>query len=458
MPLIGRIDGFLSFESIERHLDVGAWTLTLPAKSADAELIRPGRGITVFLDSNPDSVAFSGPIRSIKVSTTQETGGDGLMTVSGVCDNVIVRERLGRIQPRSIYAREDETVRQWQPVVYSGGAYRAPVNSGEFIWGLLAENLICPELVSGGDTSRRIRYLDMTRDCPASISALAADDLWQSYPVQMSAVEDAVWDLARLTGLTVRFRYDATTGLIKPTIRPSIDLSQTIVFDEAAGNLAGYEFTSEAPTNTRVFLAGATPATDGGRRFYELRRSDLWNPPGWQDIDTTSNPALWSDPWWGRKAIEVEWGVTAEGYVDVRETKWAYQSNPASPGAALPPPPGSAERRLFDRQALAYLVENTQRGLVTLDALDTDKCRYGLHYNIGDTVRALLNTSALPESMLDADGLLRQPIQEVRIACSADEMWLIQPKVGGDESSSTPYVYRMIRRLRRQVEATKNRY
>ncbi|WP_176611767.1 hypothetical protein [Actinomadura sp. WMMB 499] len=458
MLLIGEVDRFISFESIGRHLDVGSWTLTLPASSPQAHLIKPGRGIALFLDSSPDQVAFGGPIRSIKLTKNRETGGRGLLTVSGVCDNTVVRERLGRIDPTTVYAREDEVSRKWVPTVHDGVGYRTPRNSGEFIWGLLVANLTIPVLSSVGDTSRRIRYLDMPTTCPAVLRAMPADEEWKRYPIKLSSIEDAVWDLARLVGLSVRFLYNAHTGLVEPRIEPSRDLSDDIVFDELAGNLAGFEVTVEAPAFTRLFMAGEAPEADDGRRYYEYWRSNLWNPPGWVDFSTPgSTPAQWSDPYWGRKGLEVEWNTTAESYLDVRESDWGYQSDPADPGAALDPPVDSDERRRFDRQRIAAFVENSQKGLVTFEAVDTDTCRYGRDYQIGDTVRMLLDTSNIPESMTDADGVIRQQVREVRIACKADEMWIIEPTIGSDETSSTPYVYRKLRQLQRQVEATNNR-
>ena len=458
MPLIGEVDRFISFEAIGRHLDVGTWTMTLQAGTDQARLLKPGRGIALFLDSSPTEVAFSGFVRSIKLVKNRETGGEGHLTVSGVCDNTIVKERLGRIRPRAVYAREDELGPEWDPVVYDGTTYRAPNNSAEWIWGVLVENMMAPELSSFGDSSRRIRYLDMPTTCPAELRALPNDSEWEAYPMKLSSIEEAVWELASKIGLSIRFVYNPETGLVEPIIRPSQDLSDTVVFDELIGNLNGYEVTAEAPVYTRVFLAGATPEEENEwRRYFELRRSGLWNPPGWQDIGTTSNPALWSDPGWGRKAIEVEWTTMAEGYLDVRETKWQYQSNPSDPGAALPPPSGSKERALFDRQRLAFFVENSQRGLITLDAIDTDTCRFVRDYNIGDTVRVLLDTSNLPEEMLDEDGVVREQIQEVAISCTAEDMWMIKPTVGSDESSTTPYVYRKLRALQNFVEATNAR-
>lgn len=459
MPLIGEVSEFVSFEATATHRGTGTWIATIDASSPQARLFKPGRGVVIFLDSAPNKVMFSGWVRKVLLRNNKDTGFRTVLQVSGPCDNDIVRERLGRIGPGEPYLREDVESRVWQPIVFDGVNWRAPKNSAEFLWGLLVQNYVIP-LVSppDEDSSRIVKYLRMDMECPASLQALPNDDLWKRYPMQLSSIEEAFWDLVDLLDLSVRFLYNPDNGLIEPDIRPIEDVSAEVLFDPQAGNLTGVEAVAEAPAFTRLYLAGKTPDNEGDRRYYELRYSSLWNPPGWVDWMDTSDPEAWSDPNWGRQAIEVEWSTSAESFMDVRESEWAYQSDPAAPGSALPPPVGSDERARFDREALAAFVENSQKGYVKLEAVDTEQCRYGVHYDLGQSVRVLLDTSYLPEAMLDEDGIVRQPVQEVKISCSAGELWKIEPVIGPPDTSSTPYIYRMLRRLRRHVAEIRNRH
>lgn len=471
LPVLGEIDTYTSFEAQIRLLDIGSFQIVIPTGTDQADLIRPGRGILVYLADGTSDPVFTGPIRSIKLTRTGVGKTNGYLTVSGTCDNKLLDERVGRGTPRLPWNQEgwagfgrDTTIPpqiDWKPVVYDGSIERSPNNSAEFIWGLVHENFVIstPDAPNPtvADLSRRVKYLNVPRTLPASLMAMPADAVWKGFPTRQNSIADTVFALAAAMKLNVRLKWKPSTGMVHLDITQVVDRSNTVVFDQTAGNLVGYEFTTEIPEATRVILVGATSSTTNPRRYYEYQKNDLHDPSGWLDYDNGGSSSSWSDPGWGRQAIETQWNVSAEAIVDVRESKWTYQSDPAYPGTALAPTAGSAEAALFASQELASLAEKGAKGAFTLDAADIEGCRFSTDYDIGDIVRALLDTSYLPDTLRDADGVLREQVREVRLASSGTEAWRIQPTVGASDGSTTPYIYRELRRLRKRIEAAQAR-
>jgi len=456
MPIAGEIDEFLSFEAIGRHLDVGTWRLSMASDTEQAKLIEPGRGIVLYVEGQQRPV-FTGPIDTIqKVKSKDEPG---TLTVTGFCDNIWFGERYLRRNPAQTFSRETEG--EWDGhVQVSPGVSIAPTNSAMWIWHAVLQNFRIPYVDTFNDLTRRIPFMDLPNTAPTEVTSLPNDDMWKSFSIKahMKPIDELAFELARRAGLTARFYWDPETEKIKLTVLPAEDKSQTVVFDEQAGNLVGQTIVSEAPKATRVIQVGAAPTEDNPRRYYQYRKNVLHNPPGWVSRPPgtgTDDPTSWSDPYWGREFIETYWNRTTEGYSDVRDSD--YHPTPDASLVMPDPPPGSEEAQRFDTAQQVYFVENGIRGQVSLDVIDIEDCTFGTHYHVGDIVRCLIDTSLLPPDMVDEDGVLRQQIQEVHISSSANELWKIKPLIGGEESSSTPYVYRELRRLRRLVEETNER-
>jgi hypothetical protein len=452
MPLIGEIDEFVSAEIIVRHLAVGSFSIEMSSASPQARLIEPGRGIVVFIEGQLVPV-FSGPIRSIKL--TKNESDPGTLLVSGTCDNLWFNERIGRNDSEDTWNRETEG--DWDGgLQLNSTTALLPDNSAEWIWHLVLMNYTLPYIDTFIDTSRRVKFMDLPSAPPPEVRALPDDDLFKGFAdIHLKTIGEAVFELSRQAGLNTRFFWDPISEKVKLTCLPAVNKSNSVVFDEQVGNLVGYEIVSEAPSVTRVVMGGATPTEEKPRRYYRYVHSRLHNPPGWVSLwDNVGNPSSWSDPNWGRDAIEVSWNVTTEDYIDVRDTK--YHPNPV--GEVMPEPAaGSAELLKFNRAATAHFVENGAKGLVSLDAIDIPTCSFGVHYGIGEIVRCLIDTSILPPNIPDLDGVLRQQVQEVRLTSTSDELWIIKPTIGTDSTTTTPYVYRELRRLRRQVEETNER-
>ncbi|WP_433332520.1 Gp37-like protein [Spirillospora sp. CA-294931] len=473
MPLLGEVDVYTNFEAIIRLNAVGAWTMTMPTGADQATLVRPGRGVVVYRPDEHTWPVFSGPIRRIERSWSADDSGSDLM-VSGPCDNAILKERVGRASPRWPLIREGIGVNasnpalDWVPLITdASGVTRAPGNSAEFIWSVLRENYALPVQNSREqDQSRRVRHFRVGGNVPAYLSEYPADSLWKGYPIRMADLATTLFELADAAGYRIQCRWQPmpTPGQtpgnpvegIFLNITQITDRSERIVLDPAAGNLSSYTLVAAAPEATRVIMGGETTASD--RRYYRSRKNDLWDPPHWKDWDDKDAVGnrlyehQWSDPYGGRQAIETEWNVTAEALVDVREAEWPYQPDTIHRGDALAPAPGAGVDVQFDNEGFRQLVELGPTGSFTLEAVDTPDTAFGTHYDVGDVVRAVLDTRFLPPSMTDIDGTLREQVREVKLATSADALWTVSPTIGAGDATQTPYIYREMRRLRHRVE------
>lgn len=477
MPLVGELDAYTEFSCTPRVNEVGSWSMKIPAHQEQVDLLRPGRGVVVFLADNADPV-FSGPIRQFQRTWSKDEAGAGSMLVTGPCDNILFDERVGRASPSDAMLREsdnfdfdsDSTTLDWIPKVFDGSSTRNPLNSAEFIWALVQQNYKITEGVTLQDASRRVPYIAVPRAVPAYLTAMPADSIWKGFPVRMSSIRETVFAVAEAAGLNVRFMWmplpptgqdpDDYSDTVFLRIDQVADVSDSVVFGELAGNLSSYTVTSVAPTATRLIIGGET--TTGDRRYYQYSKNELFDPSGWTDstsVDAFGNrvpSSTFSDPEWGRTAIEAEWGITAEQFVDAREIDWPYQPG-FKTGYALAPKPGSNIDLQFEQEALKNLVESGPKGLLQLDVVDTPTTQFGVHYGVGDIVRALVDTRILPASMVPEDGVLTEQVREVTLSSKADEMWAIKPVVGTADSSPIPWVYRELKRLRSKVDSNARR-
>ena len=79
-----------------RHNNVGSWSVSLPASSPMADLLRsPGYGLIV---TGRDDVILSGPTLSAKLVQSQDDL-EGVWQIEGADDSLILQERLAYPQP-----------------------------------------------------------------------------------------------------------------------------------------------------------------------------------------------------------------------------------------------------------------------------------------------------------------------------------------------------------------------
>lgn len=479
MPLLGEIDQYTDFQAINRHNAIGSWSLKMPAGVSQSSLIAPGRGVVVFREDEQNFPVFSGPIRQIDRSWSKDDAGAGSITVTGVCDNSILRERLVRTNPNLDWPYEgttgfssagDTPKAAWIPSVWDPyPTHRAPKNSGEFIYALMVANFTARIFDGDWDLSRACLPLDLELVPNNVLRALPDDDLWKGYPLSLEAdLVPNLFSLAEVAGLDISIRWQTRSKSIPEdvfkklflNITPIADKSATVVFDTSAGNLSSYTLSSIAPEATRVVIGGQV--TEGSRRWYSLRKNDFLDPVGWVDRDNHDSFGnryiTTSDGAWGRQKIEVDWNTNAEMFLDARDIEWEFQVRSDDDAlASISPTPGSDIAIQVDQATTKALVENGPKGLLTMTAVDSPACAFGVDYQVSDVVRTILDNSFLPESMRPEDGVIREMVREVKLSSTASDIWVIEPTVGSSESSPTPYIYKELKKLRSKVEATTTR-
>jgi hypothetical protein len=89
--LVGEVSLFTTLTYSVRFNAVGAFTLTMPADAADADLLDFGCGLVVERDGQ---IVFSGPVTRREKALPTDTGGPGTLTVGGPDDLTVLADRL----------------------------------------------------------------------------------------------------------------------------------------------------------------------------------------------------------------------------------------------------------------------------------------------------------------------------------------------------------------------------
>mgnify|MGYP001215871432 CR=1 FL=1 len=468
-PLIGELTRFLDLEAIGRHMDVGSWRIVVPAGSREADLLlgassggtRPGpggKGIVLFLNNGPRPV-FSGPIRKLVRKWDKDNPGTGVFEISGPCDNIFFKERIAWNAPHlDIHQARAGSV-YWQPKYVHLSQSQADAlneqydtdyfniyvcdhdegehfahNAAEVIRTILTANLRNPYYEAIPGRIRRdlvVPWVENAADVPDDNS-----DAFLSHSIRFTEILPTIQMLGGMYGIVARCLwspegYAAGTPYkrrVHCRVRQIRDLTDRVVLSPESGTVQGYEYTIQAPEATRVIVGGGGEGKD---KYFQYISNRDYDPPGWTDP--------YGEGW---TALEREWNITAERYVD-ESIEWQFRQDPGKPSPwALDPNPVSPEQYAIDRAARRVFDETAPSGGITLDVVNTPECRYGEDYELSDLVRVQI------------DGETRHElVREVRLSYSAEDGLKIQPTVG--DSSTTPQVYRQIRRLWDRVTGTR---
>ncbi|WP_308433628.1 Gp37-like protein [Streptomyces hiroshimensis] len=395
---VGQVDAYTSLDVIVRHLDVGTWSLTLPATHPQARLLTTGQGVIIWPETTAgggtgEAAAeplLSGPVTKIRHDWSSSTGTGGTLTFSGTCDNAPLGDRLAFPDPSR--APDNGNGR------YSVDYWVRQGPAADIVRELVAANL-------GGRAlpGRRVAGLDTTPPpgTPAATGPAATARL------RFDTVLSAVQTLATGAGLSVRIvQPDPTTARLALAIAPVRDLSREVRLSPQFGNLSAYSYELTAPKATRAVVAAQGQGAD---RFF------------WQ----------WTTP-----DAERDWHRTAETFVDQRDTPV-----PARLDASDPQYTALAEA------AARALEQSGQQAELSLSPIDTPQMTYGRHYQVGDTV-----------TVTTAGGVdLAYPVREVHVSDSA-ETTTVQATVGTANATKTPALYGQVRRLWQAVHQLNTRH
>ncbi|WP_370421946.1 siphovirus ReqiPepy6 Gp37-like family protein [Streptomyces sp. QH1-20] len=319
---IGQIDSYTSLDVIVRHLDVGAWTLVLPADHPHARLFTAGgQGVMIWSDDAPEPL-LTGPVTGIRHDWSNN---GGTLTFSGVCDNAPLAARLAFPDP----ARAPDSGNGRYGVDY----WTATGPAGDIITNLVAANA-GPTALPG----RRVPGLDtgpLTGLGSATKTSLRFDTL-------LSAIQT----LASTSSLSVRItQSDPARPRLALQIGTARDLRGLVRFSPELGNLSSFSYQLTAPRTTRAIVAAQGQGKD---RFF------------WQ----------WSTP-----DAEAEWSRMGETFVDQRGTAIPARLDETDP-----------QFKALHTSATNALQQGGAQAELSLSPVDTDQCQYGRDYRTGDTV------------------------------------------------------------------------
>ncbi|WP_165498519.1 siphovirus ReqiPepy6 Gp37-like family protein [Streptomonospora litoralis] len=246
--IIGEIDDEQSLDVRVRHLDAGAWTVTVDAGSASADLLQAGEGILFVVDG---AIKLSGPKRPDSTEVTEEDGGRGQLTVSGVSDAATIA--------RVIWPAYDE------PITTSGttqsSAYAVHSGAAETVIRTLVDRQAGPSALA----DRRQDGLVLTTDQGRGSTVTTK--------LRMDALLETVHGLAESGGIgwdIIQSGSDLELVFYEPA-----DLAAIARFAVDLGNVTSYSYELTPPEVTDVIVG--IGGEDVNRVFYRFQQRDaLW--------------------------------------------------------------------------------------------------------------------------------------------------------------------------------------
>lgn len=496
LRLIGEVTKYVSFDAILRINDVGTFTLVIPLSSTEivsrlfgtsgdpyATGDPGGKGIVVYLEPpgefTPETSdpVFTGPITKFaKKFDDDKNSGQGNLVLTGVCDNILWAERLvWPLGNRDIHMQAAGSEGYYTPVVehytqsMANSASAAAPEQTDYFQGLVCghpatiDSTVNPpqntaELIAGlvhtqltvagpsGSSPNPNEKAKMVHRLRPEVLYMPPEDAANILPDESFALvgQSAVFTSMRTLVATLGATYDTQLRFIwKPKwynrfgssakariisrVRVNPDKSDTVRFGTSVGNVLSYDYQVSAPTMTRWVLGAAGK---GKSRYYALGQDKELNPPGW------------SDPY-NRTASESEWDRMSEDFLDQTSIAWAYTSTTGPDGGTIwtkDPSGGSLERTQIDAAFRDRFPDAASGASITMEVLDTPKLRYGKHYELGDRVT------------VEIDGtVINEVIREVNFSDSAADGLRIVPTVGDPSATTTPSLYKQIRKLWKQL-------
>ncbi|WP_446686017.1 siphovirus ReqiPepy6 Gp37-like family protein [Nonomuraea roseola] len=351
---VGVVEQYTSLDVISRFNAVGAWSLTVPADSNEAVILRAGGGIIVWIDGVPRPV-MSGPVTSITHTWSAEQPGKGQVVYTGVSDETLLWSRITLPVPGATV--ENQTADRYTFTGTAAAALRQLVD------------------VNAGPSARADRVIDGL-DVPAYSFGRSL-----TIGTRFDVLGVALQDIAASAGIGWKLRQGTSDRLVFEPYTPRVHDDGGVVFSPEAGTLAAYTYRLTAPTASRLVLA----AQGEGRNRW-LKQYD----------DTSSTPTEW-------------FRTPLERFVDRRDVPVARGANgsPVNPDDPAQPADPAALAQL-DQAAAEALAESQALGELSVTPIDSEHFRYGVHYEVGDVVsvdvRGDIITDVLREVRLSDGG------------------------------------------------------
>jgi hypothetical protein len=430
---VGQIDSYLSLDVIIRYNDIGSWTLVIPADSVQASLIQPGMGVIITYEGLYNPI-MSGPVRVIKSSWDSSTNSyPGTIEFSGPDDNTLMEEHLCLPDP-TVALVNGQFNSSFGPYTINMAAdtyvtvTNDPANPNKlapYSMERLIRRLVYYNFGDGSTANRAVKGCSFVP--PANWPAAGTYPL-TTYDLRNVSVLEAVKTRAEVGTMSdgttrpigYRWVWDPATEKIGmviyyPNNTPA--LGKGVRFSRENGNLTSYNYTLAAPKSTWMLFGLDTETA---------------NKPETQHLyiaDKRSDPDV------------VDWNMSAESYKDSSSVS-LYKLDANNKPIVNAQGKKTVDTDSINTAVAAEWLNDAPLGGLTVTPIDTQGCRFGIHYWLGDLVTVVENdvetTSVLREVHLSDDS--NGPV--------------IQSTIGDSTATETPALYKEIRKIWRALKKT----
>lgn len=323
---VAQVEDFASCELVERFNAVGAWMLTVHANSTSAPLLAtPQYGIEVVRKSDGETL-LSGPMTKRR---RERTADDNKLVVSGPDQNVWLSRRRAHPQPTTASPPYNSQAYDTRTGVASTIMRQyADVNAG-----------------GGALAARQVPRLTLASD-PAVGNSVTGQARWQS-------LLELEQELA-LAGGNLGFRIAKDgTDLVFEVYQPQ-DKTTTVLFSDALGTVAEFEYEATAPAATYLYVGGGGEGT--ARVIREGPEPDEYST-------------------WSR----------IEEFQDRRDT---------------------SDTAVLDQEQAKTLTEKASVTGLSITPIDKPDQMYRTHYDLGDKVTAVIDGAPVQELITEVKTLL----------------------------------------------------
>lgn len=321
-----QIEDFVSCELVERFNGVGAWMLTVHAGSATAGLLAtPQYGIEVMRCCDGETL-MSGPMTKRR---RERTANEDKLLVSGPDQNVWLSRRRAHPQPAT------------SAPPYNSQAYDVRTGTASTIM----REYVDVNAAGSALTARQVPALDLASD-PVIGESVTGRARWQSLLDLEQELAIAGGDL----GFWIR---KSGTELLFEVYQPQ-DKTASVLFSEALGTLAEFEYEATAPAATYLYVGG------GGEETARVIRE-------------------------GPDPVEYAQWSRFEDFRDRRDTS------------------DTAE---LDQEREKTLTEMGSVTGLSITPIDKPDQQYRTHYNLGDKVTAVVDGVAIQELITEVKTIL----------------------------------------------------
>lgn len=342
-----------------RHNDVGTWELTVNRARKEAVwLSNPGWGIEAvsILPDGTKVPLIAGPMSTRKHSKSAD---HNTLTVTGYSDDILLSRAVAHPCPTNSFPPYSAQASSgW--VGTASGVLRQYVHENIGLGAILPRRV--PNLVLGAD--------------PGVGSSITAYARWDNLLVFLQGLANA--------GGGIGFRIRQVESELEFQTFMPVDHSGDVTLSELLGNLQAWEYVSESPESTYLFIGGSGEGT--ARLIAEL---------------PDTNAIIQ----WGRR----------EHFVDKRD---------------------SGVNADLIQAGTQYQIEHAEKAGLTITPVDTASCIYGKHYNLGDTVSIQVEGPSVP---------LTDIVREVDISLTPNGPQTIKPIIGTPNSN---LIFRLFRKYR----------